>query len=465
MIYEAVLRDVGYEPLWPLLAAAVRDGGVAADASLLDEAANLAEDDDIARELRRLALELRTAGIEGGDAVEGVGLVGTCDGAGAFPVFMARRRSDGSFMVVNLLFRTTGELRDGFALPFEDRADVDALGEQMRQGAGTELVEVPIEAAAALCRRRLDAAEASVDFDELPEDIARAVVQARRLPADEAAVVPPEPADAPVSLARTRELLDAPALRYWLLDVAELVEAQIEPPPADGSTPDDAWFDAALARLADTERTAARVASLADHMAQWYALADQQTPAAEFARLAQMTRQEPAQSPLVRTMLEKSLAAAAAADRPEAGRGGDEPVATADDPILRRTMRQRFFEDVDTPTGFDVIHLAMACMSFVLLEALQGMIADRRQPRPDELYALANDVGEIIAMCIVDADDQMPMLIAQRLLAQGLTFDDVAALMGPFLDQLDVYFDFVAPDDLYAAMDAPDVPMPNAFYD
>lgn len=198
-------------------------------------------------------------------------------------------------------------------------------------------------------------------------------------------------------------------------------------------------------------------------MAQWYALADQKTQAAEFARLAQMTREAPAQSPLVRTMLEKSLAAAD--NMPEAGDFGDLPVAQADDPILRRAMRQRFFKDVDTPTGFDVIHLAMACMSFVLLEALQGMIADRRQPRPDELYALAYDVGEIIAMCIVDADDQLPMLVAQRLLAQGLTIDDVGALMGPFLDQLDVYFDFVAPDALYAAMDAPDVPMANAFYD
>ncbi|QDG52157.1 plasmid pRiA4b ORF-3 family protein [Persicimonas caeni] len=463
LVYRAVLAEPAYEPLWPILGAAVVEDAVVADAELLEDAAAWAESDEVERTLRRQALELRTSALDGGRHIEGVGLFGSCDGSGAFPIFLARKRSDGSLTVINLLFRTTGELRDGFAADFEGRDELAGIQEAMRAQAASELLEVPVEVAAALCHERLERAEAQ---GTLPDEFSELAWRVRRLPADDAAVRRPPEAREQVSLERTRQLLSRPQCQYWFVDITELIEADVEAPPNVVGSPDEAWFDAALARLAEADDTVERVASLAEHTAQWHALAEDDTLAAEFASLAEHTRRDPAHSPLMRGMLEKGLQGAQGFEEGtdiEAGR-----LEAAEDAELRRAMRHRFFSGLEVPVGFDVVHLATSCASFVLLESLFPAIADSRQPRPEQLYELAYELGEVIAAYLTNQqvfdEDELPMLIAQQLAAHGLVAADLARVLPPFLDQMQVYFDFVAPEAFFAAMQRPETRMAEAFY-
>ncbi len=195
--------------------------------------------------------------------------------------------------------------------------------------------------------------------------------------------------------------------------------------------PDEAWFEAALSRLGGAADTIERAASLAEHTAQWHALAGDADLAAEFARLGQMTREEPAQSPLVRVMLEKGLRIARGVEEGEDMDVG--PLEAADDPRLRREMRKRFFGELDEPTGFDVVHLAMTCAGYLVDP--QGF-----------------------------STEELPVLLVQRLAEAGLAQADLARVLPAFLDEMEIYFDFVAPDEFFEATRTPQAPMADAFY-
>ncbi|MFW6057471.1 MAG: hypothetical protein ACOC9W_01315, partial [Persicimonas sp.] len=464
LVYREALADPTYEALWPMLGDAISHDGVPADAALLDAASSRAGSDDVERRLRRQALELRTAGIEGAHQVAGFGYVGSCDGSGAFPLFIARERPDGSFSVINLLFRTTGELRDGFAARFEERAEIESLRETMRVQAASDLLEVPIGVIAALARQHLALAE---ERGELSGELEELAWRARRFPADEQALDEPSPADEDVSVERARELLAHPHCEYWFLDIPDIIDAGVEAPDNVVGPPDEAWYEAALSRLAQASETIDRAASLAEHTARWHALAGDADLAAEFARLGHMTREEPAHSPLVRVMLEKGLRIARGVE--ERSDMDIEPLEAADDPRLRREMRKRFFGELDEPTGLDVVHLAMTCASYVLLEALQPAIAASRQPRPEQLYELAFDVGERIADYLTGPPESssvdLPSLIAQRLIEAGLARADLARVLPAFLNEMEIYFDFVAPYEFFEATRAPQNSMADAFYE
>ncbi len=461
LAYRAVFDEADFELLWPTVGEAIVDDAVAADAELLEYAAAQATDADIERELRRQSLKLRTAGIEQVSSIQGFGLLGSCDGAGGFPVFVCRERTDGSLAVINLLFRATGELRDGFAARFEDRDEIDQIREAMRAEAGADLLELSLPAVVALCNDCFAQANQRggipAEFDDLAWRISR-------LPADPGALAAPAAPGAEVDLERTWELLDHPRHDSWFFDIAEFAQADVPAPEDD--EPDEAWYAQALVGVCALPETVERVVAMAEHMARWHALGGEEERSADFASLAHQTSQACAESPLMRVMVERTLQVP---DEPYPGYDmPDSVVDLAEDPAVRGEMRARFFGNVEKPTGQDVVALEMSTLSFALLEALQAAVPAGHQPTPEALYTLAHAVGDLLAAYLIDpfGNDEVDlrMAIVERLSEAGLMLDDIAKVLPTFMDELQIYLEFSAPKELYTAVHEPEASMPEMFF-
>lgn len=467
LVYGGLFDHHNYEPLWPLVAEAVLEDDTPGDAPLLEQAAGRAEDRSVERRLRQHAMRLRTRGIadhqgertsQGRQA--GFGLFGSCDGTGGYPLLVARRRDDDRLDVVNLLFRTTGQYRDAFIFELEDRRALDEMVDRMRDQAGAEFVELPLATAAALVEKRLDRVRDR--RDELPAEFSQVDRYVRRLDADHDAIPPVQAGGAVEDIERLRSLFSRSGYRHWYLDRATLVEAglgDIDHRPDSRETIDD-YID----RLGSIPSVVEQTASMAGHMALWHAFEGDDDTASLMARLVRQTRDEPTNSFLLRMRLDKTF------DEWSRIAGDNEfPIDWIEDPDLRRHLRQLFFSGVDTPTGRDVLHLALTCVAFIALDWSLEYVPAARHPRPDDRYRLAYRAATSIVDHLVQRERPEPRqlhgAVADALADSSLQQEDARQLAAWILADAQQYIDDYAPPQFYQAIAEPNRQMAGAFFD
>ncbi|MFB6351136.1 MAG: hypothetical protein ABEN55_19345, partial [Bradymonadaceae bacterium] len=119
LVYAPLLADPGYRDIWPLLADGILADNHPGDAWLLEQCARRIDDPDAADALRKAAMTLRTrtAGEDCAEEVDGYGLLGGCDGEGAYPICLVLDRDDQTTFLNAVLRTHPPTLRDGFAIP------------------------------------------------------------------------------------------------------------------------------------------------------------------------------------------------------------------------------------------------------------------------------------------------------------------------------------------------------------
>lgn len=459
LVYGALFDNDSYRKLWGLIGGAVKEDGVQGDAEMLQEAADRADDEQLERQLRRYVMELRTRGIERDETQRGFGLFGSCDGTGGFPVLVVRPRGGQQMDVINVLFRTTGEYRDGFVFEVEQRGEIDEIIEQMSRRAGADFIELPVETTAALLEQRLEQARRL--HDGLPREYRPIERRLRRLDADPEAIPEIEPADELPDDQAIDELFEHPRYRHWYVERASLIESGIT--DADPRVEDGISVQEVIHRLAQMDDFVEQTASLADHMAVWHALVGDDETASVFAKIADVTRKTPRESPLIRWRLELTL------DEWRREPPEEElPVEWIEDPDLRCHIRQLFFAEIDSPQGIDVLHLALTCLAFVTLDWSLEYVAADRHPRPEQRYELAYKAAREIAPALLPQSDERPEQlhdrITERFAGSSLSEEDAGQLAALILADAQKYIDEYATSGFYEAVAHPGRRMPDEFY-
>ena len=460
LVYAGLFGDRDYQELWPMLAGAVVDDGTPGDAELLDEAAARASDDEVERQLRQSAMELRTRGIEEPVDASGIALFGSCDGTGGYPVLIGREREDGSLDFINILFRVTGEYRDAMITELDSYDDFEHIVERMNQEAGADFVEVSLGTVAELVEQRMKRAQ---QFDDdLPTQFDLVRQRVRRLGTAGHELGGIEPAEDVPGDERIDQLLDHWRYDYWLLDRSVFIESGLSEPTEPDDPPEE-WYDDALRRLSTLSGFVEQTAALADHMARWHALRGDDEVAGEFAALAAATRDEPGESPLIRHRLDQTLEAI------EASPGGDDfPIELIEDPEMRRSLRQRFFSNIDNPRGSHVVHLTLTCVVFVIFDWGMNIVSPERQPRPDKRYDLAyRAAGQILGQLTragAPDPEELHGAIAGEFVESSLQAQDASRLAALVLEETQEYLDTYAQGEFFEALSNPQRPMADAFF-
>ena len=243
-------------------------------------------------------LKLKTARAGGGRAAGAADKVRVwCsqpDGQGAVAALVAIATPDGRNTLVNLCFRLTRDLRQGFVEPRADERTILAMIEQLTQGS-VEVTRAPPGEFAAL----VDEAVASHRRMKVPvpkecEAPLRALEGLPRTP------LPAAPAPAAVSPERVRALLSEARHEYWYFDDADLL--------AVGAL--DMTDRAVVLQALGRSPMPARVEAMARFMVHWWRWRGEPTRAAEWVAVADEVARDFAGSALVQGMADASSFAA-----------------------------------------------------------------------------------------------------------------------------------------------------------
>jgi hypothetical protein len=384
-VYAPLLADPAYADIWPLLAEALHDDGHPGDAWLLERCARRTDDPDHASTLRKTAMRLRSAEPPSDETVDGFGLLGVCDGEGAFAVCTCVASDDEEFIFNNIVLRTADlRLREGFTLPDTPVHELQSIVESIETGGRDELIRMPLEVAAGLVQR---AAKTALDEATLEPQLLEAIHFNQRLP-DE----PPPPLDRDpdheVTADDVSAVLSQSVFDTWVFGLAELFDADLIPLPAPGDVDDD-WVDRAASALAELPNTRERIVSMAEHMALWSHFKEGANTEPLFGHLADITREQFADSPLVREIARRTPAFYE--PRPDFGELA--PYRRPAEPDLRQHLAERFLGPLDTLEADDQRRLDWIELAFSTLEFVRPTIPSDQQPRFEQVYDLAYDLG------------------------------------------------------------------------
>ncbi len=383
------------EPLHPAvveaIVEAIVDEAEPEGARLLERRRDADEDPRARRLWQKALLRCRSAGIDTERrpaTVPGFALVSHCDGQGAFVMIGAFDNGDGTLTAADLCIRAASDVRDGFVAPRLSPVELRSFADQLEHEGGLHLVRTRLEEAATLAVagvRRTEAAGRRV-----PEDATDAVRLFERLRGAEAPL-PQVEAAGRATLRRVRALLRRGEYGSWFFDVGDLAGAGVIGTQA--VKPATAWYAAAAAAL-NTPETRARVTAMAGHMACWHHWNREPAEAALCASLASATAADFVRSPLVRAMLEASIAKGAAAAR--AATAARPAVLAIGDEALRHRLKAELFSDVRHPSARELARLDLTEAAWVLLDVMLGSLPGERRPREDDHLALARRLGDAV---------------------------------------------------------------------
>ncbi len=241
-------------------------------------------------------LKLKTARVGGGKGAADKVRVWCSqpDGQGAVAALVAIATPDGRNTLVNLCFRLTRDLRQGFVEPRADERTILEMIEQLTEGS-VEVTRAPPGEFAAL----VDEAVASHRRMKVPvprecEAPLRALESLPRSP------LPAAPAPAAVDAARVRALLSEPRHEYWYFDDADLL--------AVGAL--DMTDRAAVLKALGRSAMPARVEAMARFMVHWWRWRGEPARAAEWVAVADEVARDFAGSALAQGMADASSFAA-----------------------------------------------------------------------------------------------------------------------------------------------------------
>lgn len=381
--YEEVLRHKSLRALRPaILSAIVSEGGH--DAIALVERLHEAESDPTARrELLGALMRLRTRSLDGHirPLGESAAHISSCDGQGAYFVLGDRKNPDGTHTLALLCIRAAGEIRDGYILSGQPPEQVDALLNRFSVDAGTRFVKVSVEAAAPLVFSAVKQMESRGLSP--PPDAVPVLRFFDRGPHPRSPVGPPGADSVRPTLTALRRLMKRDEYRRsWFVDAGDLNRAGVEPPRG---RIDASFLRAATKRLARGRVLVERVVAMARHMAAFHTLSNDPEAAALCSAAADDTLRAPADSALLRVLLERFLAPPEPEDM---DRGIDEDEAEPlgellGQPERRQFLKHRFFREVTEPRGRDLAQLDLTEATLVALEQLIDELPGDERPRDE----------------------------------------------------------------------------------
>lgn len=394
LLYRRLIEDEEYRELWARLVEAVAEDGNPKDADWLqqraDELESGEETDEVASQMRRAAMKLRTEGLDDGRSIEGMALVGTCDGMGAFPVFLFLERPDRDrYIGLNLVIRAgSSSIRDGFQLTDMNTEGINELTAQVERDGVMELAEVPIDAAVGLLQRYLE--ETSEDWEELPGEIRDVVTRIERLPERKDNL--PEIASAETVDSQVLEILAGdPMFESWFFEPTLLEGAGVPFPEAHEDP--EAWIEEATQVLVDEHELAERLSAMCRHMAFWAHFGAVEGMDAQFAALAEQLNEDFPHTPLVEMMLGRTLDVVG-----ELGEFGEGMLMDMmGDEELRAELHHRHLPEASDGEETTASYLDYMEMIFRTLELVRPELPAERQPRFDEIYELAGTLGRPLA--------------------------------------------------------------------
>jgi len=411
--YEGVLRRPALEPLrTPILAALVHEGGRDAVA-LIEALRSESTDSQTRRTLQGALLRLRTREFEGRTQRLGTtrAHISSCDGQSAFFVLGQRENSDGTHTLALLCIRAASDIRDGYVATRQPPSQATSLLSRFTADAGTEFVEVSLEQAAPIVELAVQRTlAASADGQALPEGAAPALrfferVEPVPLPEIERARRP--------TLSALRSLLRRPPYqRSWFIDRSDLEACGVTPPSAP--RPSAAWLTQAMRKLASHGILVQRVAAMARHMAIWHKLRSELETAGLFLAVAEATEQTPAESPLLRVLLERLFEPAAGPPDPAEEEPPHDPLG---EPTRRQFLKSRFFLDVAAPKGRDLALLDFTEAALLGLERVLETVPGDSRPREDMLQEAAHDIAQLFRDYVLLTRPSPPSLLGDKMAA------------------------------------------------
>jgi len=424
--YRHALAEPGLIPFHTMMIEAVVEDGGEAGAALLE----LLRDETEGAQRRRLQkalLRLRTRAIEPGRTPRvpaGRALVTNADGQGTFILVVSFDNPDGSATVADLCIRAGGDLRDGLVLAHVPPAQAEEFIAELGNSNRLALAPLPLSEAAAMA---LSAVERTRAMGlPVPLDGVAALDLIGRVPPEPGVVregVGPTP-----PLAQVRKLLKQPGYSAWFFDEGDMQETlQGRPPP---HKPTAAWIGQIATRL-EGPGVRARLVGMARHMARWHQLAGEPEQAALCARLARVTEENFANSPLVRVMLEQGLRWLAETEV------NLEPM-TIGDPGLRQRIKATFFADVRAPKGRDLARLDLTEAAYVALDEAVLELPGHRRPRDEQLLSMAFALGRAYYNVVAShkPDPQTSLSRALKRASGALLLDECNRLVAYVLPAL-----------------------------
>jgi len=399
LLYRPLLEDESYRELWPLLLEAVVHEGAPRDAHWLERTAEPL-DDERSQRFREASMELRTHGADR-EVPEGFAMVGTPDGAGAFPLFVFTERDDGVFDGHHLVFRHhSASVHDGFYVPNMVREEVDDLVEDIEETRATVLTEIPIALGIRLAHSYLDDSEQ--DPSKLPPETRLSVYRLQRMPEGGIDLPEPLPADT-LEPEFVRERFEAdPCFESWFFDRTTLESAAVLPvPERDEET--KPWKQEAASKLADSGDVARHIVENLQFVALWYLLDDDERAAGQFAALADAADESFASSLAMDLLLDHTVEAV----REMQDYAGAFLVEVLGDDSLRADLHDSHLEGRGFQEDRRERYLNFLELTFRTLEELQSEFPPEVRPSVDQMMEAAGPVGLVMAN-IFDSEPMGP---------------------------------------------------------
>ncbi len=440
--YRQVLESEDFPHLRPLFLRAIVEEGGTQGIELLEGLRDGAEDGTAHRDYQGAILRLRTHSIDpdaSHEVPDGEAHLGSCDGQGAFILLGCFRNPDGTVTLADLCIRCAADVRDGFVIPRGSKEDAEELLREIQAGLGTAFVNLPLHRAAAMVAA---AEERTVELGlSIPEDARPAVALFRRaldpsrVAADE---VPPVEPPGRLTLKKVRSLFEMQEYHLsWFFDIGDLDGVGVTLP--SNKRVKVQWFREVANKLS-TPLIRARVEAMARHMELWHRWRDEAELAGLCGALADVTEDDFAGSPLVRVMLEQSLAPPDECMLSDMGSYGDA--------VLRQHLKALFFQNVDAPTSKDLACLDLTEAALVSLDSIFDSLPGECRPREDERYATAFALGKTFADFMMSAKRNPIEQLARRMTgalrsSSRLSWEQrqqvvlmVLPLLGSYLDEV-----------------------------
>ena len=418
VLYRPLLEDDDYAELWPLLIDAVVDEGVGPDADWLQRRAEQAADETMRQRFQKAAMELRTRGLDETAIPEGFALLGTPDGAGAYPVFVFTERDGGTYAGHNLVFqRLSHSVRDGFFIRDIIDEEIDNLADDIEQTRATRLTKIPIARAIRLVRDEL--AKNETPLEELPPETRLAIYRLERLPHGGIDVPEPTPASE-IDREAVAELFETDAcFDSWFVDRATLERAGALPVPDREEDPAE-WKAQAGPKLSELEGVGDRVIANFEFIALWYLLDGDERMAGQLAAVARDARGGFADSVALDLLLDQTIVAV----REMQDYAGAFVYELLGDDSLRARLHDAHLDMKGFDEATEDRYLDYMEMAYRTLEEIAPELPDHLRPDSDQMMDAAGPIGIVTANFFattpVDAPSEVAESVSQELVDAGI---------------------------------------------
>jgi hypothetical protein len=405
--YERVLRRTDLSVLHPEILNALTEEGGRDALQLLETLRGQASDGAQHRLLQGMLMRLHTRAMEGRTRLPGLtsAHISSCDGQSTFFVLADRSNLDGTHTLALLCISAQFGVRDGHIATRQTNAQAEYLLSRFTAEAGVEFVRVKLDQANALVQRTLR------EHPEVPEEVKPVL---RFFGRSDAAPLPlvAKATRATLALLRT-QMQRRPYDKTWFIDGADMASLPQQPPAR--RQPSVAWYAQAAAALAERAGLCERLVAMASHMAIWHQLRGEAAAAGLCLAASESTRSAPAESSLLRVLLERSVTLVRASLGGESEASAPGPSVLLGDPLRRQYIKSRFFVEIEAPHGRDLALLDFTEAALLSLERAVGMLPGDMRPREEQVQQAAHSLAVLFRDYILHKEPRDASVLSERM--------------------------------------------------